>query len=108
MCFPASGIYISIVSMHDDGGRQSLYPSDDDVPGDHDGVCSSIGDRSAGAEGYVMFKVLLSHVNADSRSYSCFLFAIIVMTRTTELKNGEQKERKKPGRVPTSCAECRR
>lgn len=46
-------IYISIVSMHDDGGRQSLYPSDDDVPGDHDGVCSSIGDRSAGAEGYV-------------------------------------------------------
>ncbi|KAG2141099.1 fungal-specific transcription factor domain-containing protein [Suillus clintonianus] len=30
------------------------------------------------------------------------------MTRTTELKNGEQKERKKPGRVPTSCAECRR
>ncbi|KAG1825317.1 hypothetical protein EV424DRAFT_1471772 [Suillus variegatus] len=39
--------------MHDDGGRQSLYPSDDDVPGDHDGVCSSIGDRSAGAEGYV-------------------------------------------------------
>ncbi|KAG2066960.1 hypothetical protein BDR04DRAFT_1105799 [Suillus decipiens] len=30
------------------------------------------------------------------------------MNRTTELKNGEQKERKKPGRVPTSCAECRR
>ncbi|KAG2336887.1 hypothetical protein BDR05DRAFT_896174 [Suillus weaverae] len=30
------------------------------------------------------------------------------MTRTTESKNGEQKERKKPGRVPTSCAECRR
>jgi len=30
------------------------------------------------------------------------------MTKTTELRNGEQKERKKPGRVPTSCAECRR
>ncbi|KAG2744919.1 hypothetical protein P692DRAFT_20858521, partial [Suillus brevipes Sb2] len=30
------------------------------------------------------------------------------MTRTTELKNGDQKERKKPGRVPTSSAECRR
>ncbi|KAG1799032.1 uncharacterized protein HD556DRAFT_1430789 [Suillus plorans] len=39
--------------MHDDGGRQSLYPSDHDVPGDHDGVCSSIGYDSAGAEGYV-------------------------------------------------------
>ncbi|OJA19276.1 hypothetical protein AZE42_04492 [Rhizopogon vesiculosus] len=32
------------------------------------------------------------------------------MTRTAEfkLKPGEQKERKKPGRVATSCAECRR